>query len=181
MMGGSAGTVPLGLLPSACRVARRRHQPRRRPPPDGILDRGRRVGSQEALDPRWAQGVRAVLCSHRPTVDRLPGRLLRARSAPTLPAWNCGLLRTVTAGEKCLVSGPASMDRRSCSFTVCPAPSRPSQPLVAARLLPDANNGMRSLAMHDDGLVGPIGAGPSGNGADVPSGALRAIDPSAWP
>jgi hypothetical protein len=75
MMGGSAGTVPLGLLPSACRVARRRHQPRRRPPPDGILDRGRRVGSQEALDPIWAQGVRAVLCSHRPTVDRLPGRL----------------------------------------------------------------------------------------------------------
>jgi hypothetical protein len=47
------------------------------------------------------------------------------------------------------------MDRRSCSFTVLPAPSRPSQPLIAARLLPDAGIGMRSLETHDAGQVGP--------------------------
>jgi hypothetical protein len=70
---------------------------------------------------------------------------LRARSAPTLPPWNCGLLRTLTAGKKRLVSGAAKTVGGSCSFTVCPVRSRPSQPLVAARLLPDASYGMRAL------------------------------------
>ena len=43
----------------------------------------------------------------------------------------------------------------TCSFTVCSAPSRPSQPLIAARLLPDAGNGIQSLATRDAGQVGP--------------------------
>ena len=53
-----------------------------------------------------------------------------------LPAWNYGLLRTVTAGEKRQVSGRSYTNLRSCSFDVYPAAPRPLQPLVAARLLP---------------------------------------------
>jgi hypothetical protein len=71
-------------------------------------------------------------------VRDLNHHFLRARSAATLWAWNCGLLRIVTAGEKRLVSGPAWASRWSGSFTVYPALSRPSQPPIAARLLPAA-------------------------------------------
>jgi hypothetical protein len=57
----------------------------------------------------------------------------------------------VTADDKRLVSGPASANLWSGSFTVYPAPSQPSQPLIAARLLPDATNGMQSLATSEAG------------------------------
>jgi hypothetical protein len=48
----------------------------------------------------------------------------------------------VTAGEERLVSARHGANQRSGSFTVCQALSRPSQPLIAARLLPDAGNGI---------------------------------------
>jgi hypothetical protein len=89
----------------------------------------------------------------------------RARSASTLPAWNCELLRTVTAGEKRLLNSPACTDGWLGSVSVCPARSRPSQPLIAAHLLPDAGNGMPSLATH--------GAGRSANSAGALGGVER--------
>jgi hypothetical protein len=45
-------------------------------------------------------------------------------------------VESVTAGEERLVSTPAWAKQRSGSFTVCQVPSRPSQRLIAARLLP---------------------------------------------
>ena len=91
------------------------------------------------IDDRWCS---YVTVRQGPCADPTPGDFLRARSAPGLLTRNCGLLRSVTAGEKRLVSIPAWANQRSGSFTVCPAPSRPSQPLIAARLLPDADNGI---------------------------------------
>src|SRR5215211_2128507 len=79
---------------------------------------------------------------------RAERRFLRARSVPGLLTRNCGLLRTVTADEKRLVNAPAWTNPRSGSFTVCPAPSRPSQPLVAAHLLPDAGNGIEAPGLR---------------------------------
>jgi hypothetical protein len=73
-----------------------------------------------------------------------PGASLCARSVPGLLTRNCGLLRTGTAAEKRLVNALAWANQRSGSFTVCPAPSRPSQRLIAARLLPDAGNGIEA-------------------------------------
>jgi hypothetical protein len=55
------------------------------------------------------------------------------------------------------------------SFTVCPVPSQPSQPLIAARLLPDATNGMQSLAMSDAGQLASPGLASRGSGAADPS------------
>jgi hypothetical protein len=83
----------------------------------------------------------------------------------------------VKAHEKCEVSGPAEAHRRPGSFTVCPAPSRPSQPLIAAR----CRQRHIEPAMRD--AVRPASArlAASGRGADAPGGALGAVDSSTSP
>jgi hypothetical protein len=113
-------------------------------------------------------------------VRDLNHHFLRARSAPTLPAWNCGLLRTVAAGEERLVSGLAWVNQRSGSFTVCQASSRPSQPLIAARLLPDAGNGNRACDARRRPGGPPVGLAPAGRRPRGPGWDCLAWLPSIW-
>ena len=79
-------------------------------------------------------------------------------------------------GEERLVSGPSQMDRQSCSFTACTAPYRPSQPLVAAHLLPDASNACGALRRLTPAKSALLGTPSRGSGAAALSRALRAID-----
>ena len=78
----------------------------------------------------------------RTTCDRF-----RARSVPGLLTRNCGLLRSVTAGEKRLVnahgmgeSAVRLLHRVPGTFPTLTTAQR----LIAARLLPDAGNGIEA-------------------------------------
>jgi hypothetical protein len=124
---------------------------------------------------RWPFGI--VLRLIGVVSDRGTADFLRARSATRFHVRKSAALRTVRAREKRQVSGPRPADSVITvhhSLTACLwIPTAP----VAARLLPDASDGPRSLETHIVCRVGtPLGWPPSRDrsvGRDPASGAAR--------